>query len=292
MSAEDFAYCEQKALELFEFGQKVALEHGLILVDTKYEFGKDKEGKITLIDEIHTPDSSRYWIAETYQDRFDAGLSPESVDKEIVRKWYAEKCDPYKEKILPPAPAHLISTLSERYIFLYEKITGEKFDAGSTEERSYAGLRAQLKARGLMPRTKKVVIIMGSVTDLSHAESMINSLKKLKLSYELHAASAHKEPLKVLAILQQNENEKYDEGRYSHFVVYITIAGRSNALSGFVAGNSSFPTIACPPFKDKMDMLVNIHSTLQMPSNVPSLTVLEPDNAVLAAKRILDIADF
>jgi len=134
---------------------------------------------------------------------------------------------------------------------------------------------------------------MGSPTDMPHAELMITSLRKLRLSYEVHAASAHKEPLRVLEILQGNEREKRDErGKYSHFVVYITIAGRSNALSGFVAANSTFPTLACPPFADKMDMLVNIHSTLQMPSNVPALTVLDPGNAVQAAARILDFAEF
>ena len=72
-------------------------------------------------------------------------------------------------------------------------------------------------------------------------------------------------------------------------VVYVTIAGRSNALSGFVAANSNFPTLGCPPFSDKSDMLVNVHSTLQMPSNTPVLTVLDPGNCALAVKRILDV---
>ena len=76
----------------------------------------------------------------------------------------------------------------------------------------------------------------------------------------------------------------------AHALVYITIAGRSNALSGFTAANTTFPVLACPPFADRMDMLVNIHSTLQMPSKVPVLTVLEPENAALAAMRILDLA--
>jgi len=87
--------------------------------------------------------------------------------------------------------------------------------------------------------------------------------------------------LKVLEILEAN-NDKEN-------IVYITIAGRSNALSGFVAANSDFPTIACPPFSDKMDMVVNIHSTLQMPSNTPVLTVLDPGNCALAVKRIFGL---
>lgn len=82
MSQEDWDYCSSKAKELFAFGQKVADEHGLILVDTKYEFGKDENGVIRLIDEIHTPDSSRYWLSSSYEARFAAGENPENIDKE------------------------------------------------------------------------------------------------------------------------------------------------------------------------------------------------------------------
>ena len=101
------------------------------------------------------------------------------------------------------------------------------------------------------------------------------------IKWEQHAASAHKEPKKVLDILESNENNDH--------ILYVTIAGRSNALSGFVAANSSFPTLACPPFSDKTDMLVNIHSTLQMPSNTPVLTVVDPGNCALAIKRIFGV---
>ena len=101
------------------------------------------------------------------------------------------------------------------------------------------------------------------------------------IKWEQHAASAHKEPQKVLKILEENKGA----GK----LVYITIAGRSNALSGFVAANSKFPTIGCPPFSDKADMLVNIHSTLQMPSKTPVLTVIDPGNCALAVKRIFGV---
>jgi len=124
----------------------------------------------------------------------------------------------------------------------------------------------------------KTVIIMGSTSDEHHAKKITDKLDTYGIQWERHAASAHKEPRKVLDILDSNKNEKD--------LVYITIAGRSNALSGFVAANSKFPTLACPPFSDKADMLVNIHSTLQMPSNTPVLTVLDPGNCALAVKRI------
>ena len=123
----------------------------------------------------------------------------------------------------------------------------------------------------------KVVIIMGSTSDEPHAKKITDKLDEYNIKWEQHAASAHKEPKKVLDILESNENNDH--------ILYVTIAGRSNALSGFVAANSSFPTLACPPFSDKTDMLVNIHSTLQMPSNTPVLTVVDPGNCALAIKR-------
>ena len=124
----------------------------------------------------------------------------------------------------------------------------------------------------------KTIIIMGSKSDEPHAKKITNKLDEYGITWEQHAASAHKQPLKVLEILESNKDGKD--------IVYITIAGRSNALSGFVAANCEFPTLGCPPFSDKADMLVNIHSTLQMPSNTPVLTVLDPGNCALAVKRI------
>ena len=127
----------------------------------------------------------------------------------------------------------------------------------------------------------KAVIIMGSTSDEPHAKKITVKLDEYGIAWEQHAASAHKAPLKVLDILTANKDGKD--------IVYITIAGRSNALSGFVAANSEFPTLGCPPFSDKADMLVNIHSTLQMPSNTPVLTVVDPGNCALAVKRIFGV---
>ena len=127
MSQEDWDYCSQKALALFAFGQQKAAEHGLILVDTKYEMGRDTDGTICLIDEIHTPDSSRYWIAETYDERMSAGQEPQNIDKEFLRLWFVDNCDPYNDKTLPDAPDELVAELSSRYIYLYETITGKVF---------------------------------------------------------------------------------------------------------------------------------------------------------------------
>ena len=127
----------------------------------------------------------------------------------------------------------------------------------------------------------KAILIMGSTSDEHHAKKITDKLDEYGIPWEQHAASAHKQPLKVLEILNDNKDKVS--------IVYITIAGRSNALSGFVAANSNFPTLGCPPFSDKSDMLVNIHSTLQMPSNTPVLTVIDPGNCALAVKRIFGV---
>ena len=139
MNQEDWSYCSKKAIELFSFGQKKALEHGMILVDTKYEMGKDEDGKIVLIDEIHTPDSSRYWISESYEERIKSGQEPQNIDKEFLRLWFVDNCKPYEDEILPDAPEELVVELSSRYIYLYETITGGLFpfpdSANSIQER-------------------------------------------------------------------------------------------------------------------------------------------------------------
>jgi 5-(carboxyamino)imidazole ribonucleotide mutase len=128
----------------------------------------------------------------------------------------------------------------------------------------------------------KTIIIMGSTSDQEWAKKITNKLDEYKIEHVEHVASAHKQAREALDILEKYKNEP---------VIYVTIAGRSNALSGFVAGNSDKPVIACPPFKDKEDMMINIHSTLQMPSNVPVMTILDPDNCGLAVKRIIELSN-
>lgn len=118
---------ERIAFALFNRGTEIAEQHGLILVDTKYELGKDAAGTIVLIDEIHTPDSSRYWLRESYQERFIKKQEPENIDKEFLRLWFRDHCDPYNDKTLPEAPEELVVELASRYIKLYEMITGTEF---------------------------------------------------------------------------------------------------------------------------------------------------------------------
>jgi len=117
----------ETALALFARGQALANERGLILADTKYEFGVDTEGTICLADEIHTPDSSRYWRADTYPKRLAAGERPDSFDKDVIRSWVAARCDPYKDRV-PEIPPELIWKTALTYVEAYERITGRRFE--------------------------------------------------------------------------------------------------------------------------------------------------------------------
>ena len=132
ITADLFDRVKSTALALYARGRDLAARNGLILVDTKYEFGTDAEGVLTLIDEIHTPDSSRYWQLDSYTARFAAGEEPEYFDKEFLRLWFRDHCDPYRDATLPPAPPDLVAELSRRYIAMYEQITGTKFAYGDT----------------------------------------------------------------------------------------------------------------------------------------------------------------
>ena len=261
MSRKEWDYISRKALELFNYGQKLAKKAGFILVDTKYEFGKTMQGQIVLIDEVHTCDSSRYWNASTYQKKFKEGQAPEKLDKDCIRDWvYTTMSNPYDSSAaVPPIPKDIVQKASQAYQRFYNAISAVK------------------------EKTECIaVIIAGSVKDNAHVSKIIDALKIHNIPVKSFVSSAHKNTKEVLNIIDIFDMEPRK-------VIWITVAGRSNALSGVIAANSKNPVIACPPFKDKMDMAVNIHSTLQCPSNVPVMTILEPVNVALAVKRIFQL---
>ncbi len=143
LSEAQWRQVSETALALFARGQALAAERGLILADTKYEFGIDSEGTLRLADEIHTPDSSRYWRADTYPRRLAAGESPESFDKDVIRAWVAARCDPYTEDV-PEIPPELIWKTALTYVEAHERITGRAFEpprpAPAVQDRVLAAL--------------------------------------------------------------------------------------------------------------------------------------------------------
>ena len=120
------------SLAIFARGREIAAANGLILVDTKYEFGVDGDGCITLADEVHTPDSSRYWMTDSYEARMAAGENPESLDKEFLRLWISARCDPYKDPI-PDIPGETLLEFSAKYVKLFEQVTGQTFEKPATD---------------------------------------------------------------------------------------------------------------------------------------------------------------
>ncbi|WP_374570718.1 phosphoribosylaminoimidazolesuccinocarboxamide synthase [Phenylobacterium sp.] len=145
LTAEQWETLSRYAFALFARGQAMAAERGLILVDTKYEFGLDPEGRIVLADEIHTPDSSRYWFAEGYEAAFEAGGRPPSFDKDFVRSWVADRCDPYKDPI-PEIPAELILETAAVYVRAFEMITAKAFEPPAPDEPILQRIRRNLAA--------------------------------------------------------------------------------------------------------------------------------------------------
>ncbi|HZU85767.1 MAG TPA: phosphoribosylaminoimidazolesuccinocarboxamide synthase [Polyangiaceae bacterium] len=148
VSAKDFDEAAELALKLFALGQAMCAERGLILVDTKYEFGRDRTGRLVVIDEIHTPDSSRFWQSSTYDERFRAGKDPDPLDKDFVRRWYIDQG--YKgDGEPPPMPDEVRIGAAQRYIAAYEQITGEAFAADT--EPPLSRIRRNLAASGARP---------------------------------------------------------------------------------------------------------------------------------------------
>lgn len=281
---EQWEYIKNKAIELYNYGAMVAASKGLILVDTKYEFGiYEPTGEIMLIDEIHTADSSRYWMLDSYQERFNSGLEPLNIDKDHIRRYidnnYPEfKKTPMNQRQQLNIPKDEESNVAKAYNNLYNMLTGDILCNSREYELSISEFM-NLYIDNLAPL---VVVISGSRSDIPAVKKVNDELYKHGIMYHNYYHSAHKETFTVMKIIQQYNN------LYGHRkMIYIPVVGMSNALGGVIAANTKFPVINCPNFSDKDDQAININSSLQMPSKVPSAVILRPDNVALFAKYIL-----
>lgn len=271
-SEDIYSQMEKYAVKLFDRGSKLLKERGIILVDTKYEFGI-KDGNVILIDEIHTPDSSRFWSAEDYEKNPD---TVEQLDKEFVRNYLMKN---KKDGEYPmDLPKEIVVETVRRYEGIYQMITGKDILHVRRPEHYLA---ACLENEGLM-KDGFVAIVMGSESDMPHAKKMKDIIEKYDVTCDLRIMSAHKNGEAILGLAKE----------YNHAlepVAVIAVAGRSNGLGGALAANLSCPVISCPPFADKVDMMVNINSSLMMPSNTPAATVIDPKNAAYLALRSLNL---
>ena len=292
MKQEEWDYVANAAMKLFEYGQKYAERKGLILVDTKYEFGKDVEGNIMLIDELHTCDSSRYWMGDSYKERFIKNMEPEKLDKDTVRdylkKTYYDAESQTFSKMMNTFPNNdkeheVIDKVSRVYRDFYQKLTDIRYITPSMSESTsdYTNIIKKYEE----DYEEVAVIIAGSTSDRDHVNKIRDELEKKQISARIHYSSAHKNTLDVMNLIQ------FYDGK-PRKTIWVTVAGRSNALSGVVAANSRNPVIACPPFKDKVDMMTNINSTLQCPSKVPVLAILEPGNVAIAIRRMFNLETY
>ncbi|MBI3512592.1 MAG: phosphoribosylaminoimidazolesuccinocarboxamide synthase [Proteobacteria bacterium] len=155
LSAEQWRTVTGHAHALFAHGRDWARQRGLILVDTKYEFGFNAAGNIILADEIHTPDSSRYWFAASYPQRLAAGERPESFDKDFVRNWVVARCDPYKDAV-PEIPRNIVLEAARLYIDAFETITGERFALPDPKRSVLDRIRANLAQYVPLPSGERV----------------------------------------------------------------------------------------------------------------------------------------
>jgi len=234
---DEWRYIKKIAKELFNFGSLIAKDKGLILVDTKYEFGFDSNGKIILIDEIHTSDSSRFWNSEM-----------ENFDKDHLRRFVTDNPD-------SEIPENIKMKVLDSYSKLYNILTDN---------------------------IPLVVVIAGSISDKGFVEKINIHLKKHGIVCHNYFHSAHKEILKVLEIINKYNNMPFK-------IIFVTVAGLSNALGGIVASNTNKPVINCPNYNDNLDMFTNLNSSLMMPSKVPTGLIINPENLSLHIKNIFNL---
>ena len=291
----------ETSLSLFHMFSKEAAGKELILIDTKYEFGLDDSGELFLIDEVNTPDSSRFCEMAEWESKMtmikgemDTGdhrdvtellrkkseMKIEELSKQFVRDILLENQRGGTKKPSGLTDEQDVET-ALKYIGLYERFVGEKF-VFDTEKHPKQRIVHNLRRRKYI-HGGCVSLIAASEKDQQFCERLMKVLDELGVPYVgPFYASAHKETRKVLKYLEKME-------RSIEPVVFITSAGRSNGLGPVVAGNTRFPVIACNPYGDLSTYVVDIYSSLRMPSKLPLAVIIEPGNAVLFAKRILDL---
>ena len=270
---ETYAAMEKAALELFKAGSELLASKGVLLVDTKYEFGLI-DGKLVLIDEIHTPDSSRFWGAEDWQRD---PVTCVEMDKEYVRRWLLDHT--VNGQMPLRLPDEVIAEASRRYLALFERVTGKPLDLPGSDQRER--IYRNLLRAGVI-EDAYVVVVMGSASDLSHCQKVKETLERYEVAVDVRVVSAHRNGEQIAAMAEEY-NLAVEPG------AAIAVAGLSNGLGGALAANLSIPVFNCPPFKDQTDLLVNVNSSLMMPSRLPAATVVGAETAALAALRSLNL---
>lgn len=273
VSQDLYEQMESAATRLFVAGASFLRQKGILLVDTKYEFGI-LEGRLILIDEVHTPDSSRFWLTDSYATD---PTRPVNLDKEYIRAHLLEHAaEGAVPTVLPP---DVVDEARSRYRRIWELTTGAPFHESVVAAETR--LCHNLAANDVI-RDGFAVVVMGSPKDVEHARRIAATMESFGVWVDIRVVSAHKNPEDLAAVLA-------DYADAAEPGVIIAVAGMSNGLGGALAGSTALPVINCPPYKDAADLAANINSSLMMPSGVPAATVVSPHNAALAALRSLNI---
>ncbi|MFH1789796.1 MAG: phosphoribosylaminoimidazolesuccinocarboxamide synthase [bacterium] len=327
MSQSDWNYCHEKALELFRFGQAESKKNGLILVDTKYEFGRDASGAIVVIDEIHTPDSSRFWLSASYEERIANGIEPENIDKEFLRLWFKQNCDPYNDEQLPNAPENLVIELSKRYILLYEMITGLKFEFANSAK-LLEDTESQIKNHAQPTKSSPQIHTDSNIEFENKTSEQIQPIADSQTMHTANNADAKNislgtkplvgiimgsfsdlEVVKPAIQIMEQFGIPYEKkvvsahrtpdlmyeyaksARERGLEIIIACAGGAAHLPGVAAALTDLPVIGIPRKLDALQGLDSLLSMVQMPKGVPVATVGidNSKNAGLLAARILSI---
>ncbi len=285
------------SIRLFKRASKLAEQKGFIFIDTKYEFGIDEKGKINLIDEANTPDSSRYCTIEEYnkytgiKKEMDTGrykdvtellkkkpqLKIKELSKQFVRDVLVEKgYGAYGSTEKPPELEDKdVIEVAYRYISLYESLTGNKFNFPQSDVST--DMIQKLRKEGYI-KGGLVVIIAGSDSDMPHLKKIQEELNKYGLASVIRICSAHKQPRRCEEIIN-----KYNQSEEP--VVFISVAGGTDALSGVVSFHSVHPVISCPPDAD------DCFSCLENPPGSSNSLILRPANAARHAAQILGLSN-
>lgn len=261
MTEEQFQYCSSLTHQIFVFGQHIAAQQNLILADTKYEFGIDDNGMILLCDEVHTSDSSRFWFKDSYEARFSAGEEPEKFDKDIVRDYVRERCDPYTEP-LPKIPDFLISQAGAAYISFYQMLFNIPFVY--YEPLALDDLVADYFTNF---HYEQVTIYGESPRLIPEIKAIQEELTKTGIYSTIYFCSGYKEPTKLLKTI---------ESQPKRVTVNICVSEKSDTLSSICSYNSPYPTIS-----------YSLSKTVYNSTDAPFVIVTDPTAAALVTKRIL-----
>lgn len=292
MTEEEYIYLKEKSRELFIRGEELADKQGLILADTKYEFGKNSEAVIKLIDEIHTPDSSRYYYKEGYESRFAAGEEQKQLSKEFVRQHLISLGYKGEEgQTMPEFDDAFIQSVEDRYMLLYKEYTGMGFEGNNASDSLNKEIIARQIYRFLADyyatiREVEIGIIMGSESDLPIMEKAAMILLEAGVPFCVDIVSAHRTPLDLKPYTEYAERKK--------FKVIIAGAGGASHLAGMAKANTIIPVIGVPIQSSNNQLQGDsLSSTVQMPEGVPVATVAinGAANAGILALEILATND-